>query len=142
MTTGRILHLEDEPEWREHVKDALGEDFELHSAKNVEEAASLFLDMANNNQKFDLAIIDISLVLNDSSDKKGFKFIDALEEYGVMEGHNIIILSGYSSVDDNQRVAFRDYSVVDVFHKDKFVEEMARFKQTVTDTIKKTKHQD
>lgn len=137
MTKGRILHLEDEPEWIQHVKDLLGKDYDLESVGTQEAAAKLFMDMAAEGSKFDLAIIDISLVLHESRDKQGFAFIDRLQESGVMQGHSIIVLTGFPDVDQNLRVAFRDYDVVDVFDKGSFKEERSQLKSAVDETIRR-----
>ena len=86
MKKGRIFHLEDDPEWIEHVVNLLGDDYDLYSASNPEEAAKLFMEMSSSEPKlkFDLAVIDISLILGDPHDKLGFKFIEALQSSGVM----------------------------------------------------------
>lgn len=135
MKKGRIFHLEDHSEWLKHIQDLLGEEYDLYSATNEEDAAKLFWEMAAEGMKFDLAIVDISLVLGDSEDKQGFKFLRELEKSGVMYGHNIIVLTGYPDVDDNLRVAFRDYDVQDVFDKANFVEERHQFKQRIEEII-------
>jgi len=136
MKKGRILHLEDDPQWVENVQKLLGSSHDLYAAASPKEAASLFMEMANENLKFDLAIIDISLILHDAHDKKGFEFIEALEESGVMEGHKIIVLTGYPEVDQNWRKAFRDFDVVDVFDKGTLIDNKAEFIKEVSEAIK------
>lgn len=136
MKKGRILHLEDHPEWIEHVREVLSTDYDLYSAGTEEEAAQLFYDLNKDGLKIDLAIIDISLVLHDAHDKQGFHFIEALENSGVMLGDNIIVLTGYAEIDENLRVAFRDYHVVDVFDKGNFVDEKNAFKQKIEEIIR------
>ncbi len=137
MKAQRIFHLEDDPEWVEHLKILLGDTYDVYSASNPEEAAQLFVEMAGDGLKFDLAIIDISLILGDPSDKQGFQFTEALQSSGVMRGHSIIVLSGYSEVDQNLRVAFRDYDVIDVFDKGNFLEERSQFKQVIAETVER-----
>ena len=131
MAYGRILYLEDEPDWVGHISDLLGRDYDLYCVSSQEEAALLFEEMRMDGRRLDLAIIDISLIQGDPHDKKGLKFVDALERTGVMLGHSIIVLSGNNEVDDNLRVAFRDYDVADVFDKGDFVEQQSALKATV-----------
>ena len=113
MKKGKILHLEDDPEWIQHIRSLLDDDYDVYPASSQEEAVRLLWDMANSGLKIDFAVIDISLVLSDAYDKQGFLFIEALEESGVLQGHSIIVLSAYSEIDGNLRAAFRDYDVVD-----------------------------
>jgi len=54
-----------------------------------------------------------------------------------MRGHSIIVLSGYSEIDQNLRVAFREYDVVDVFDKGSFLEERSCFKQLIDKIIER-----
>ena len=136
---GRIFHLEDRADWIRRVRNLLGDEHDYYSASNLEEAAKLFKELAADGLKFDLAIIDISLIRDDPHDKQGFKFIEALETSGVMLGHSVIVLSGYSEIDDNLRVAFRDYDVVDVFDKGRYKEEKSQLKQSVEQIIERLK---
>jgi CheY-like chemotaxis protein len=137
MKKGRIFHLEDDPEWVEHIQDLLGNEYEIYSASNLEQAAELFVNQAAEGHKFDLAIIDISLIMGKGSDKKGFKFIEALEKNDVLQGFTIIVLSGFTQWGEtpNWRIAFRDYNVVDVYDKGDFKEEKEMFKQRVNEII-------
>ena len=139
MKKGRVFHLEDRADWIRRVRSLLGDEYEYHSAKSLGEAAKLFYELAADDLKFDLAIIDISLIKDDPFDKQGLKFIEALETSGVMLGHSIIVLSGYSEIDENLRIAFRDYDVVDVFDKARYKEEKAQLKQTVEQIIERLK---
>ncbi|MBC8553091.1 MAG: hypothetical protein H8D23_25985 [Candidatus Brocadiales bacterium] len=135
MSKGRIFHLEDKADWIQRVQNLLGKGFDYYSASSLTDAAQLFKDLADDGLKFDIAIIDVSLITDDPHDKQGFKFIEALEASGVMLGHSIIVLSGYSDVDENLRVAFRDYAVIDVFDKGKFKDEKGKLKQKIEQTI-------
>jgi CheY-like chemotaxis protein len=139
MSKGRIFHLEDKDDWIQRVNKLLGDEHDLYSASSLEEAALLFRELAEEGLKFDLAIIDISLIKDDPHDKQGLEFIEALEKSNVMLGHSIIVLSGYSHIDENLRTAFRDYDVVDVFDKGKFADEKSHFVKTIEETIGKLK---
>ena len=136
---GRVFYLEDDLEWIGHIQSLLGDDYDLYCAGSQEEAAKLFQEMAEEDLRFDVAIIDISLILGDPHDKQGLQFVEALESSGVMQGHSIVVLSGYSQVDQNWRVAFREYEVVDVFDKGDFLEERPQFKELIAEIIERLK---
>jgi response regulator RpfG family c-di-GMP phosphodiesterase len=134
---GRVFYLEDDPDWLEIVQRLLAGDYDLYSASSQEEAATLFWEMASDRLEVDVAVIDVSLVYGDAHDKQGFKFIDALNNSGVMRGDTIIVLSGYSDIDENLRVAFRDYHVDDVFDKGTLVEHQEEFKERIDKIIER-----
>lgn len=143
MKKGRIVHLEDEPEWIGHVNNLLGQEYDLYAVSTQGEAARTFVELSKEKLKVDLAIIDISLVRGEGKDKQGLNFIDLLEQHGILPGKAIIILTGYPEVDDNLRKAFRDYRVRDVFDKGEFVDKRADFKELVDETIQEIKsHKD
>lgn len=138
MYRAMILHLEDEPVWTDIVRDLLGDKYDVYSASSVGQAAELFNEFAAQGLHFDLAVVDISMVDSDRTDTQGFTFIDALESSGVLSGGNIIVLTGLADIQDNERKAFRDFRVVDVFKKQTIGEDAAeesRFRQTVDETI-------
>lgn len=131
---GRILHLEDDQEWLENIRSLL-KGYDLYQATSVQDAARILFDLAASSLKCDLVIVDISLVFADAHDKGGFRFIDALENAGVLPGQAIIMLSAYPEVDDNMRTAFRKYKVHDVFDKGNFVEEKDDFLERIAEVI-------
>lgn len=135
MHKGRIFHLEDEAEWIGHIQKLLGKNHDLYSAASLPQAARLFQELHDDGLKFDVAIIDISLIQYDAHDSQGFRFIDALEESGVLPGHNIIVLTAYPNVDENMRRAFRDYVVRDVFDKIRFPEERRDLAKLIEEII-------
>jgi CheY-like chemotaxis protein len=126
-----ILHLEDDPEWIEHVRRFLGNKYNYFFAMSMEEAAKLFWEMATDGLEFDLVIVDLSLVLGDAHDIQGLEFVGMLRKHNAMLGHQIIILSGYVDIDPYWRIAFRDYDVADVFDKSDFVDERERLMQLI-----------
>ena len=137
MEKGRIFYLEDEKEWIERVRELLADEYDFYAASSLKEAVQLFNEMAADDLKIDLALIDVSLIKDDAHDKKGLKFVEALEKSGIMLGHSIIILSAYTQTDENWRVAFRDYQVVDVYDKGNYADERLELKQTIKETIEK-----
>jgi CheY-like chemotaxis protein len=121
----KILHLEDDPEWVEIVRNAL-KGYVVFSAHNLEEAAKIAIK-----KKFDLAVLDISLIPGDSQDDKGERFLKALKGIPLLPGKRIIILSAYllGSNQERTRKYFKYYKVLDAIPKQKF--DSKEFKEIV-----------
>jgi CheY-like chemotaxis protein len=121
----KIFHLEDDPEWSEIVRNAL-KGYTVYSAHNLKDAAKMA-----DRKKFDLAILDISLIPGDSQDDKGERFLKALEGIPILPGKRIIILSAYllGSNQERTRKYFKYYSVLDAIPKQKF--DSKEFKEIV-----------
>jgi CheY-like chemotaxis protein len=125
----KILHLEDDPEWVEIVRSAL-KGYTLYSAHNLKEAAKIAT-----RKKFDVAVLDISLIPGDSQDDKGERFLKALEGIPLLPGKRIIILSAYllGSNQERTRKYFKYYKVLDAIPKQKF--DSLEFKEIVDSAL-------
>jgi CheY-like chemotaxis protein len=125
----KILHLEDDPEWVEIVRNAL-KNYELFSARDLKEASKIA-----SRKKFDLAILDISLIPGDSQDDKGERFLKALEGIPLLPGKRIIILSAYllGSNQERTRKYFKYYKVLDAIPKQKF--DSKEFKEIIDEAF-------
>lgn len=112
----KILHLEDDPEWRNIVKKAL-DGFIVYSVGSLEEAIGLF-----RKTDFDFAILDISLIIDDSQDDQGEFLLKGLKGLEILPGKRILILSAYLTGTNQNRMRkyFRDYKVIDSIPKQKF----------------------
>lgn len=121
----KVLHLEDDPEWVEIVRNSLKE-YTVYSAHNLKEAAKIAT-----HKKFDLAVLDISLIPGDSQDNKGERFLKALEGIPLLPGKRIIILSAYllGSNQERTRNYFKYYKVLDAIPKQKF--DSKEFKEVI-----------
>jgi CheY-like chemotaxis protein len=121
----KILHLEDDPEWAEIVRNAL-KGYIVYSVHNLKDAAK-----TADKKKFDLAVLDISLIPDDSQDDKGELFLKALEGIPILPGKRIIILSAYllGSNQERTRKYFKYYNVLDAIPKQKF--DSKEFKEIV-----------
>ena len=116
-TQKKILHLEDDEGWIKIVKKALP-GYEVFSAHSIPEAVRAY-----HNQEFDAAILDISLIPEDSQDSQGEKFLYALEGLKVLPGRRIVILSAYLVAEEHQdrtRKYFKFYDVADAIPKQNF----------------------
>lgn len=115
-TQKKILHLEDDDGWIKIVKKALP-GYEVYSAHSIPEA------LKYKGVEFDAAILDISLIPEDSQDAQGERFLNALEGLKVLPGKRIVILSAYLVGEEHQertRTYFRFYDVADAIPKQKF----------------------
>ena len=122
----RILLLEDDIDYVDTLVGYLDE-YEVYTAATLREARKL-LDQ----QTFHLAIVDISLVLGDSRDEKGFCLIEELRTTEILRDMSIIIVTGYPS-EERMRKAFKDYRVHDFI--DKMTLEPKEFKREVAEAI-------
>lgn len=128
-TQKKILHLEDDPEWVDIVRDAL-DGFDVFGAKTLSEASKLSIDT-----EFDAAVLDISLVQGDSQDDQGEWLLKALEGLSILPGKRIIILSAYllGSNQERTRKYFKFYRVLDAIPKQKF--NSKEFREIVEDAL-------
>jgi DNA-binding NtrC family response regulator len=127
----KILHLEDDDGWIKIVKKALP-DYEVFSAHSIPEAVRAYHD-----KEFDAAILDISLLPDDSQDEQGEKFLNALEGLNVLPGKRIVILSAYLVGEEHQdrtRKYFKMYNVMDAIPKQKF--NSKEFKVIIDDAVR------
>lgn len=140
MTKGRILHLEDNPEWIEHVRNLLGQDYELYSVKTLEEGYNLIKQLNEKDLWIDVAIIDISLVLDQAEDKQGIEFIEMLDEKTwTLPRNRIIVLSGYA---DRNSMDPTTNKLADVINKAHFVDEREKLKQKVAKIVDEPQEND
>jgi CheY-like chemotaxis protein len=139
---GKILHLEDDPEWIEHVRALLGEKYDLHSVTNLEEAAQRVIEVYRAGDRIDLAICDINLTgarsvqLHRAAESARIGISGPVPPLfepisGAGEDIDVIVLSGYLEIDQNMRKAFRDYRVLDVFDKGDFADEAEQFAELI-----------
>lgn len=113
----KILHLEDDEGWIKIVQKALT-DYDVHSAHSLREAVEAYHD-----QEFDAAILDISLIPEDSRDVQGERFLNALEGLQILPGKRIIILSAYLVGEEHHertRKYFKYFDVMDAIPKQEF----------------------
>lgn len=130
---GKILHIEDDDEWRHHVEKLLGDDYWLFQANNLEEAAHAVIGLGD--ESFDVVIVDISLNTDNIHDKQGFLFVEAMDETGFRKETKVIVLSSYVGIDDNLHTAFRDLNVIEVFDKGNFADEKEKLKNLIAKSV-------
>ena len=145
MKKGRILYLEDNPQWVEHIKNLL-EEYEVCAVDTFLDAAASF----SSEDKFDLAIIDIDIKIKDTYIERenryyedethrrgGFMFIRQLlaSKGGYLKEGNIIILSGRVQTDDNWQILTEEFDVASVFDKGNFIEQRHELKSLVDSIV-------
>ena len=114
-TTGHILVLDDEERWREILGGLLRTaDFKVDIASSVAEARN-FLD----HNFYHLAVIDVSMVQGDGSNREGLDFVGELEGSEHAAGIKVILISAYPEK-SRLREAFKKFKVADYQDKLEF----------------------
>lgn len=147
MARKLIFHLEDNPEWVEHVADMLNGIGEVLSVATYLEAGELFSTIKQEGRWFDLAIVDITLSIRDYYNRQqnvyldgaehkrgGLEFIQSLVESGVMGSQQIVILSGHPEVGAEWNAQYPAMRLAGIFDKADISaskQEEERFKQLV-----------
>jgi hypothetical protein len=141
MSLSVILHVEDDSNWVDNVKRVLKdeENLILVNAKTADEAKRVYGDLLLNQHIPEIVILDISLVLEDKSDRGGINFAEELISWGFTDKTSIIILSDNVNI-ENLLLLFRNYKfkVEDVFRKGEFIDELDRFLKTVQRCLHKS----
>lgn len=88
-SSGRILIVDDMPVWRTILPDILGEQYEVTTSSNYDEARQML-----STDSFDVAIIDIRLEDGDRFNVDGLKLLKYIKETQPRTG--VIILTGYA----------------------------------------------
>lgn len=122
-----ILLVEDDIDWIEQLTDYLGDDYEVCPVTSLREAQQSVRALP-----FHLAIVDISLILRDSGDDGGFRFIQELRTREILCDMSIIIVTAYPTT-DRVRKAFKKYKVYDFIDKARLDSE--EFRQVVAEAI-------
>lgn len=123
--------MEDDDGWIKIVQKALA-GYDVHSAHSLHEAVASYHD-----QEFDAAILDISLIPEDSQDAQGERFLNALEGLHILPGKRIIILSAYllgEAYQERTRKYFKVYDVMDAIPKQRF--DSAEFREVVDNAVR------
>lgn len=115
MRAARILILEDDADWIKTLTDVLHDQVSLIASANSLTVAQELIDSTY----FNVAIVDISMRLNDPQDSQGMEFLKILRDRGLERVISPIVLSAYGSIETVRR-AFLDYHIVDFLDKAKF----------------------
>lgn len=106
-----VLVVEDDPNWQSPLTEILeSEGFNVWLATNYEEA-TVHLERQN----FDLAVLDVSLVLLDPGNIDGIRVMDRLSSLG--QSTPAILVSGYATV-DIVKDALAKYNIIGVMRKE------------------------
>jgi thiamine kinase-like enzyme/DNA-binding response OmpR family regulator len=125
-----ILIVEDKESWQDILREASTvPNSRVKVAGNIDAARDLL-----KNEFFHLAVIDLSLIGEDSNDMKGMTLSYEIFESGLFNATKVIMVSAYGN---KQRVreAFRKYEVVDFIPKEDF--EPEEFQEQISELLKK-----
>lgn len=128
--SARILYLEDDQEWQEKIKEYLGDRYDLLTVHDPAQAEGMLFPTRSSGGKmadttpFQLFIADISLVLGNSGDEQGLRFIEDIRNRESLHRQagelsdklKIMILTAYPWR-ERIKVAFRDLRVTDFLDK-------------------------
>ncbi|MEM8993995.1 MAG: response regulator [Acidobacteriota bacterium] len=111
----RILHVEDEQEWRDLVLLVLEKkEYSAQAASSLQDAQTLL-----ENELFHLLIIDMHLDDQQKDAIAGLRLLDQLIDEGARSAYGAIILTGYPTL-ETQRRAFKEQMVLDFLKKRAF----------------------
>ena len=111
---GKILIVEDYPDWRELLSGMLQrEGLDVMTASTLLEAREIL----QGQKDLDLAILDIRLVETDETNEDGMRLLSEIHEH---QAHTrVIMITGHGSM-ESQRRAFREFKAFDFFRKEQF----------------------
>lgn len=130
--TPSILCLDDEDDWLEYYEERFSQKYTVKKAKSILEAEKIL-----ESPDVKIALVDISLIPNDSKDIGGFKFLDKLRSLGLIRDIPTVIITSIQD-DQNMRKAFTEYGVKDVFYKKNISEERTKLEGLVAKEIDKS----
>lgn len=121
---GRVLIVEDLPNWQELLKRTLAtEDLQVDVATSFSEAISKL-----EQNFYHLAVLDVRLVDQDASNNEGMTILDRLQEKRLGDAMSKIMISAYGTL-AQMRNAFKQHKVADFIAKEDF--DRTQFRQTV-----------
>src|SRR5438270_9148465 len=123
---GRILIVDDLPEWREQITSALQRGgFQAEGVPTTTKA----LDRLNTTL-YHALILDIRMDENDLNNVDGILLLQQLHQQKATEAIKVIMLSAYGTA-EQMRESFRDYGVADFLSKSQFNN------QTILDVVQR-----
>ena len=134
MAKDLVLIVEDEPEWQNRFREALGEDkiFELELASKLQSAIRKL-------QELDPSALVLDMKLNEGDyredDWEGWRLADLAREQGIAT----VIVTGERINPRTFYRAYRDLSVVYIFDKGRWLEDRRQFVQRVTEAVETTR---
>jgi DNA-binding NarL/FixJ family response regulator len=112
---GRILIVDDLPQWREELTEILqAENYLVDSAATIDAAFQKL-----QNTFFHLLILDLRMNSSDISNFEGVAMLKILSQYSLNDALQIVILSAHGTF-DHVHEAFHDHKVADFLPKDRF----------------------
>lgn len=112
---GRILIVDDLPQWRDEPSEILiDEGFLADTAATIEEARAKLQD-----NFYHLLILDLRMNASDYDDYAGIEMLQMLRRLSINNALQIIVLSAHATI-NHVREAFHDHQVADFIPKNTF----------------------
>lgn len=130
-----ILIVDDDPEWREQIIDALAPDNFREPEKYDIEVANSYATASNllYSNRYKLAILDIRLVVSDPENKDGLRLLREMDENDL--DTIVLIITGYGTERDRE-IAIQSPRVQDFSYKSGF--DLDKFQALVRRVIQKS----
>ena len=129
---GKILIVEDYPDWRELLSGMLQrEGLDVMTASTLQEAREIL----QGQKDLDLAILDIRLVETNETNEDGMRLLAEIHQH---QSHTrVIMITGHGSM-ESQRRAFREFKAFDFFRKEQFDSE--EFRRGIQEAVEAAAH--
>ncbi len=112
---GRVLIVDDDPEWQKNLVQYLErEGFHAEAASSAAEALQRLQEAL-----YHLIVLDLQLGQGNAMNREGFNLLAELKQRGLTEAINVVLLSAHSTP-ELIREAFRDHAVADFLNKETF----------------------
>jgi DNA-binding NtrC family response regulator len=124
---GRILIVEDVPDWRELLGGLLSREGHDVDAVGTFDEATARLDEVKD---LDLAVLDIRLLEQDETNEDGMRLLGEIRKRQRLA--RVIMITGHGTM-ETQRRAFREFQAFDFFRKEQFDTE--EFRRAVREAV-------
>lgn len=125
---GRILLVEDMPEWQLELTDLL-EGYDVVPSTDLHRAIFLLM-----HEVYDLVLLDLRLKEWEEDNFEGWKLMDRLQTCRREQGTQVIIISAYGE-QEHVRQGFKQYKIFDYIDKKHFDED--EFRNAVAGSIER-----
>jgi DNA-binding NtrC family response regulator len=122
----RILVVDDVPDWRATLREALNRDYQVETVDNYQAAMNVI-----EKRGAELAIVDLRLSPSDESDRQGMELLKQLARHRI----NAIVLTGYSD-QSLQTEAEETYNAFDFIDKSTLGRNLQRLRDVVYEAFK------
>lgn len=122
----RILVVDDVPDWRATLSEALNQDYDVNTVDNFNSAMEVI-----QKREAELVIVDLRLSPSDENDRQGMELLKQLAKHRI----NSIVLTGYSDQALKEE-AEEEYEAFDFIDKSTLGRNLQQLRDVVEDAFK------